>query len=91
MTLYTESPLWVGLINFCSLNARSVANKVDSFIDFVLSNNLDIVAITETWIKPTDNITINSVTPNGYSFLHAPIELTWLVEGLESCFDRLLM
>ena len=60
------------LINFCALNARSVVSKVDGFIDFVLSNNLDIVAITETWIKPTDNITITAITPNGYSFLHSP-------------------
>jgi exonuclease III len=54
-------------------NARSVLNKWDSIIDYIVENDLDILAITETWISP-DNINdyILNELPHGYSLLHVP-------------------
>ena len=37
-------------IKFGVWNARSVNNKVDFISDIVISNNIDIFTITETWI-----------------------------------------
>ena len=39
-------------INFGLLNARSVRNKVNEIVDYVVDNSLDIVALTETWLGP---------------------------------------
>ena len=33
------------------MNARSVANKLDYVFDHIINNNLDIVALTETWLS----------------------------------------
>ena len=33
------------------MNARSVANKLDYVFDHIIDNNLDIVALTETWLS----------------------------------------
>ena len=59
-------------LNFCSLNTRSIRNKTIDFVDFVLNNNLDIIAISETWLKADDFLTIGDLTPVGYSFQHVP-------------------
>ena len=32
------------------LNARSVMNKSDAIVDHILENELDILALTETWV-----------------------------------------
>ena len=61
-----------GNIKFCMLNTRSVRNKTTEFVDFVLENNFDIVALCESWIKPDDNIVIDDITPCGYCFKHVP-------------------
>jgi exonuclease III len=54
-------------------NARSVHNKWDSIIDYILENDLDIFAITETWISPCNaNDHILSDLPLGYSFSQVP-------------------
>ena len=44
-----------------------MCNKSDEFVDFVLQNNLDLVAISETWFKPDDNLVPHECTPAGYS------------------------
>ena len=41
-------------IKACLLNARSFHNKTSAFSDFVSSNDLDIIGVTETWLKPSD-------------------------------------
>ncbi|CAB4022732.1 excitatory amino acid transporter 1-like [Paramuricea clavata] len=52
----------------CSLvNCRSICNKIDEFHGLVYGNNLDIIGVTETWLRadyyneeilPSDNYTI---------------------------------
>ena len=41
-------------IKACHLYIRSLRNKTSAFSDFVLSNDLDIVGVTETWLRPSD-------------------------------------
>ena len=33
------------------MNTRSVANKLNYGFDHIIDNNLDIVALTETWLS----------------------------------------
>ena len=33
------------------MNARSVANQLDYVFDHIIDNNLDVVALTETWLS----------------------------------------
>ena len=35
-------------LNFVSLNIRSLKNKTTSLFDFIVSHNLDVLALTET-------------------------------------------
>lgn len=58
----------------CTLNMRSVMNKISAFTDFVLENDFDIIAICETWLRDGDNAVISRITPDGYSFQHRPRE-----------------
>ena len=59
-------------VKLCVLNTQSMRNKSDEFVDFVLQNNLDLVAISETWFKPDDNLVPHECTPAGYSLHHIP-------------------
>jgi len=59
------------------LNARSICNTVKNknkpliIHDYIVDKQLDIVAITETWIKPTTpGSTLAAVTPPGYTLDH---------------------
>ena len=60
-------------LNGCLLNVRSIRNKSASFLEFVKDNNADLIAITETWLRPEDTESfISSITPPGYKFPHVP-------------------
>ena len=37
-------------LNFVCLNIRSLKNKTTSLFDFIVSHNLDVLALTETWL-----------------------------------------
>ena len=52
---------------FCLLNIRSVKNKTTALTDFILENNFDIIALTETWLSDADAVTLGDLTPAGYS------------------------
>ena len=59
---------------FCFMNAQSVKNKATRVLQFILDNDFDIFAITETWLRPgeIDSHIIATITPPGYSFKHVP-------------------
>ena len=60
-------------INGCLLNIRSIRNKSASFLEFVKDNNADLIAVSETWLRPEDTESlIFSITPPGYKFTHVP-------------------
>lgn len=54
------------------LNTRSVKNKTVSINDYIVSNNFDAIALTETWLGSTfDKICINELVPDGYNVKHS--------------------
>ena len=60
------------MIHVCCWNARSVRNKSSSLADYVISNDIDIMLITETWLRDDDDVLIGAMTPPGYSFINVP-------------------
>ena len=62
------SSLRIGL-----LNARSVANKATEINELIVDQCLDILFITETWLKESGNGTsITDLVPTGYTLHHNP-------------------
>jgi hypothetical protein len=55
------------------VNARSVASKAELLIDHIDTNNLDLLAVTETWLTVDrgDAITL-SLCPEGFAAIHNP-------------------
>ena len=62
--------------DFLLFNSRSIVNKALEFKDFAVDNNVDFMAITETWLKSdaNNNNIIGELCPTGYKFLHQPRE-----------------
>ena len=57
--------------NFCLLNTRSINRKELSINDYVSENDIDILAITERWLRENDNeFSIAEMCPTGYQFHH---------------------
>ena len=55
------------------INIRSIRNKSVALAEFINSNKSDIIAVTETWLRPDDTDSfIGSVTPPGYKCTHVP-------------------
>ena len=60
-------------ISVAVINARSVRNKNTTITECITDHNIDILAITETWLKKnSDKPIIVAMTPSGYSFVNAP-------------------
>ena len=60
--------------SLCIINARSVRNKTTDILDHIHEHDLDIVAITETWLtnKDSDLPVTRALTPPGYNLIHHP-------------------
>ena len=57
----------------CLLNTRSLRNKTSAFGDFLLSNDLDMIGVTEAWLRPLDTqVLIDEITPAGFQLHHVP-------------------
>ena len=62
-----EQRLRVGsYLKFCSLNARSVRNKLADLVSYVESSGADILAVTETWLSEIDDACRAKITLPGY-------------------------
>ena len=60
-------------IKIATMNAGYIKPKTAPFSEYVTSKNLDIVAVTETWLKHDETkSTIADISPPGYSFFHEP-------------------
>ena len=61
-------------LKFCLINTRSVRNKTMVVKDFAVDNDVDILVLTETWLRPgnIDDIDVGPLCPTGYRFLHVP-------------------
>ena len=60
-------------INLAHINAWSVCNKKDQIQEQIVTNNLDLCAITETWIKQDDSMMAKEILPPGYSVSSSPL------------------
>ena len=56
------------------LNARSVCNKTLELSNFICDQDLDVCAITETWLKGDvrDDVILHELVPAGYTVEHTP-------------------
>jgi hypothetical protein len=61
-------------VSVCLLNAQSVRNKTTSLSDYVIDQDIDVMPLTETWLKPDneDQVVIGNLCPNGYKLEHKP-------------------
>ena len=57
-----------GHIKVCTVNTQSIRNKTGDVVEHVLSNKIDICAVTETWLKPADDAITQECQRVGYSF-----------------------
>ena len=61
-------------IKIATINVRSIKPKTFPFSEYVTSTNLDIVAVTETWLKhDATKSKIADISPPGYSFFQKPL------------------
>ena len=55
------------------INTRSIVNKIQPFQQYIVDKNIDICAITETWIKKDDiDMVTREIPPPGYNILSQP-------------------
>ena len=60
-------------LRICSFNPRSVKNKTISMCDYIISNDFDVVALSETWRGTSDDkICVHEPVPSGYNTKHVP-------------------
>ena len=60
------------LLRCCVLNAQSIRNKRPDLVDFVCDSEVDIVVITETWMKSGYSAARIAATPPGYRLFDHP-------------------
>ena len=54
------------------MNAQSIRNKGPDLVDFVCDSEVDIVVITETWLKSGDSAARIAATPSRYRLFDHP-------------------
>ena len=54
------------------INCQSVCNKSDQIVDHLVEHELDILSLTETWLKDDDSLAAANITPAGYNLIHVP-------------------
>ena len=59
--LQTQKPK--GIISLSHINARLVCNKSLELQTYITERSIDLCAITETWLRPDDQISLADITP----------------------------
>ena len=69
---YMNNQLIEQWITFGSINARSVKNKTDVIKELLVDKNIDVLAITETWLSagPREKSVGAELTPVGYEIIN---------------------
>jgi hypothetical protein len=72
--LTTASLMETASVKLGLLNCHSVCDKATAIADHVIDNNLDMLAMSETWLSgdEKDDIVTGDLTPQGYRFMHIP-------------------
>ena len=74
-TVTTINPTVKPEVKLGVMNARSVANKLDYVFDHIIDNNLDIVALTETWLsneEVNNRRVVMECSTHGFTLHHVP-------------------
>ena len=61
-------------LDFCFFNSLSICNKSRLINDFIADHNIDLFALSETWLRgdESDLYYIRDICPDGYVFHHVP-------------------
>ena len=59
-------------LSMCVINPRSCSNKAAVMKQFINDHDLDVCAVTETWLRKGDEIGIVALRPEGYEILSSP-------------------
>ena len=72
--IYPNLQTWKpkGIISLSHINARSVCNKSLELQNYIIERSIDLCAITETWLRPDDQVSLADITPPRYKALSKP-------------------
>ena len=60
------------MLNIAAINAQSIRPKVCCLHDTIIDRGLDVMFLTETWIKQSHGdygMLVNQLCPDGYAFI----------------------
>ena len=59
-------------LSACLWNIQSLRNKSLQLCDYIIEHDIDVMILTESWIRDDEHVIIGESTPPGYSFLNTP-------------------
>ena len=61
----------IQVINCANWNVRSLNNKINQVMNFLVDNNIIILFVTETWLTDQNNNTTAQIKDHGYKIHHS--------------------